>query len=148
MQVQEEEVSAGVGGDAQDTVFGEAMADKFNVNIRDDLSEVCMDASATRIDPIAKTRVECRLQGNIDGSLLGEGDDSEVRTCIQVSMDDSVLGEGDEEDGGYGECRQCGLGMTFRKPDGQGGVEVKRVKPGGGAQVCSSLAYHSLALAS
>ena len=48
MQVQEEEESAGVGGDAEDTVFGEAMADKFNVNIRDDLSEVCMECDTHR----------------------------------------------------------------------------------------------------
>jgi hypothetical protein len=32
-------------------------------------------------------------------------------------MDDSVLGDGDEEGG----RRQCGLGMTFRNPDGKGG---------------------------
>jgi hypothetical protein len=24
--------------------------------------------------------------------------------------------------------RQCGIGVTFRRPDGKGGVEIKRVK--------------------
>ena len=37
----------------------------------------------------------------------------------EMSMDDSVQGDGEDEDGSR---RQCGLGITFRKHDGQRGV--------------------------
>ena len=52
-----------------------------------------------------------------DDAALGSAYHNTRDDLSEVSMDDSVLGDGDEEGG----RRQCGLGMTFRNPDGKGG---------------------------
>jgi len=70
--------------------------------------------------------------GEEDGESFGEPTADCLRDDLsEVSMDDSVLGDADDDGSGR---RQCGLGITFRKQDGKGGVVVKRVKPGGGAE--------------
>jgi len=71
-----------------------------------------------------------------DDATFGEPTDNLRDDLSEVSMDDSVLGDGDEEDG---VRRQCGLGITFKKQDGKGGVVVKRVKPGGGAELSGDI---------
>ena len=72
-----------------------------------------------------------------DDTSFGEPSSDHLRDDLsEISMDDSVLGDGDEEDD---VRRQCGLGVTFKKSDGQGGVVVKRVKPGGGAELGGDL---------
>jgi C-terminal processing protease CtpA/Prc len=76
--------------------------------------------------------------GDDDDATFGEPAAEGLRDDLsEMSMDDSVLGDGDDEDGSR---RQCGLGITFRKHDGQRGVVVKRVKPGGGAELCGDIA--------
>ena len=75
--------------------------------------------------------------GDNDDETFGEPAAEGVRDDLsEMSIDDSVLGDGDDE---LGARRQCGLGITFRKQDGQRGVAVKRVKPGGGAEACGDI---------
>ena len=60
---------------------------------------------------------------------------SEVSVDFSVAGDD-LAGEGDDDDAP--KVKQCGIGLTFLKSDGEG-VAVKRVKPGGPAQRCGQI---------